>query len=410
MRRIQLFTRIGLSAITSVARKAKAVALTAGLMVAVGASQSQAQYSVPYAASNSSASKGLANTGTVFGSPVMKLGDAAVTAGSRSAVVDSAFRGTTKNSSVKPASYILDEGYAALNMAESCHGYGPDASANINWYFRGEALVFRREGNRRFSLTQNVFMNNYDFEFGGRFTGGRMLDRVNAFEFVYVGPFRWTKTSDVTGVGTINSRFLANPASLDDAFNGANRHVQVLQADLDNFEVNRRYWAWDAISTMVGIRYVKYEENYQLASNRGAAPLAGSYRDRIENDMIGVQVGGDVFFPTSLRTLVSIKGKGGVFANLASRELRMVDTDGQAVINGFDDVDIAGLIELGANAHYDLTPSIRLSGGYELWFLPGVATQSNQRPQFLNANSGSTIRMDDDIVFHGATFGAQLLY
>jgi hypothetical protein len=126
--------------------------------------------------------------------------------------------------------------------------------------------------------------------------------------------------------------------------------------------------------------------------------------------MLGLQVGGDLFFPTSLRTMVSMKGKAGAYADFANREVRMIDSTGAAVFNGFDDVDIAGLFEFGANFHYEVTPSVRLTGGYELWFMPGVATQSKQQPQFLNVNSGTSIRMTDDIAFHGATFGAQILY
>jgi hypothetical protein len=45
-----------------------------------------------------------------------------------------------------------------------------------------------------------------------------------------------------------------------------------------------------------------------------------------------------------------------------------------------------------------------------VWFVPGVATEARQASHFLNANSGTAIRMTDDVVFHGFTMGAQLLY
>jgi hypothetical protein len=126
--------------------------------------------------------------------------------------------------------------------------------------------------------------------------------------------------------------------------------------------------------------------------------------------MVGVQIGGDLFFPTSLLTTISLKGKAGAFANFASREMRLVDSIGTALVNGNDDVNLAGLFEIGANMHYQLTPSVRLSGGYEVWYLPGMATEAGQRPNLLNNNSASIVDSDDDVIFHGFNMGAQLLF
>jgi hypothetical protein len=402
MRKFPNLTRFGISAVSRVAVRAKSAAVAVGLLMALCTTGANAQYPVLYSSSSES------NTAPLFGSSVMNLGDARLAATTRTSVVDSAFRGKSTDTNVQPASYMGD-GYSALQSAECYSGYGPNTSCNVSYYFNGEALAFRREGSRRFGLTQNTFLSDIDFEWGGRLTLGKMCDCSNAYEFVYAGPFQWTRTSDVFGAA-VNSKFIANPSTLGTAFNGSTRQTQLLQSKLNSFEVNRRWWAWDAISTLIGVRYVKFEENYQLASQRAAAPVSGVYNDEIDNDMVGLQIGGDLFFPTSLRTSVSIKGKAGAFANFATRELRMSDSDGAAVINGVDDVDIAGLFEVGVNGHYQITPSVRLSGGYEVWFVPGVATEARQASHFLNANSGTAIRMTDDVVFHGFTMGAQLLY
>lgn len=420
MRRILLFTRNGISAIASVAKRASYVALTAGVIATVGASQDvQAQYPL-YAASNANFSvsnasyNGTQNSQVVpASSSVMNLGDAGSSSGAQSNVVDSVFRGSRGGANVKSASYTPSEAYQQLCAAECSPGYGPDASCNISYYFNYDALWLRREGSRRFSLTQNTFMDNPDFEWGGRYTVGKMCDCVNAYEFVYAGPFRWTRTSDVSGAGNINSRFAAFPTTLADGFNGANRHYQQLKSDLDSFELNRRWWAWDAISTLVGIRYLRYEDNYSLYSIRpggGPGPINSRYRDDIKNDMVGLQIGGDVYMPTSLRTLISFKGKAGAYANFNGREVQIINDATTSLRNAFDDVNIAGLIELGANGIYQVTPSVRLNAGYEAWLMPGVATVSRQRPNFLNAGSGTAIRSTDTIAFHGFSFGAQVLY
>ena len=114
--------------------------------------------------------------------------------------------------------------------------------------------------------------------------------------------------------------------------------------------------------------------------------------------------------PTSLRTLISFKGKAGVYANFNGREVEIINDGAASLRNAFDDVDVAGLVELGANGIYQLTPSVRLNAGYEAWLMPGVATVSRQRPNLLNAGSGTAIRATDTIAFHGFSFGAQVLY
>ncbi len=411
MRRILLFTRNGISAIASVAKRASFVALTAGVIATTGASQeARAQYPALYATSNSNFSVNPAAAQSASNG-VMKLGDLpSGSTGSSGGVVDGSYFGTNRDSSVKPASYTGASSYGQQCGPSGCAPYGPNACCDVSWYAEYEALWLRREGHRRFSLTQNVFMNNSDYEFGGRYTIGKMLDCANSWEFVYAGPFKWTRGSDFTNAGNVNSKFQAVPAGLQNGFDGADRHIQSLRQSLDSFEVNRRWWAWDAVSTLIGIRYLKYQDDYSLTSVRAVAPLASSYRDNVDNDMVGVQVGGNVYVPTSLRTLISFRGKAGVFGNFASRDVRIVRDAASVLRNLSDDVNIAGVVEFGVNGVYEVTPSIRLTSGYEAWLLPGSATVSNQRAQFLNAGSGTAIRMRDTVVLHGFTVGAQVLF
>lgn len=411
MRRILLFTRNGISAIASVAKRASFVALTAGVIATTGASQeARAQYPALYATSNSNFSVNPAVSQSA-GNGVMKLGELpSGSTGSSGGVVDGSYFGTNRDSSVKPASYTGASSYGQQCGPSGCAPYGPNACCDVSWYAEYEALWLRREGHRRFSLTQNVFMNNPDYEFGGRYTIGKMLDCANSWEFVYAGPFKWTRSSDFTNAGNVNSKFQAVPAGLQNGFDGADRHIQSLRQSLDSFEVNRRWWAWDAVSTLIGIRYLKYQDDYSLTSVRAVAPLASSYRDNVDNDMVGVQVGGNVYVPTSLRTLISFRGKAGVYGNFASRDVRIVRDAASVLRNLSDDVNIAGVVEFGVNGVYEVTQSIRLTSGYEAWLLPGSATVSNQRAQFLNAGSGTAIRMRDTVVLHGFTVGAQVLF
>lgn len=343
----------------------------------------------------------------------MSLGDNPVSSGTEFPSVDASYFGSRQSSDVKKASYWGDLGYQALQNAESCPGAYGCTRCDITWYFSADFLGFRREGDRRFSLTQSQFMTDLEFEFGTRVTVGRMTDCANAFEFVYVGPFQWTRGSNLAIPDGVNSRFFAFPDDLDDAFNDADEHTQSWLARSSSFEINRRKWAWDAVSTLIGIRYFNYDERYGLESLRSApqpAPLSGRYSDEIENHLVGAQIGGDVFFTTSLKSSISLRGKIGVFGNFATREARLVEDGVTTFFNANDKVEIAGLLETGIFGNYQLTPSIRLSGGYELWYLPGIASISEQNPNLLTPVSGLSVRFREDLFLHGFNGSIQVLF
>jgi hypothetical protein len=327
--------------------------------------------------------------------------------------VDASYFGTKKTSDVKPATYLGDLGYQALQAAECQPGAYSCTRCDFQWYFNAEALWLRREGDRRFTLTQNQFMNNQDFEFGGRFTAGRMLDCVNAIEFVYTGPYEWQRGSVLQSPGSVNSLFLAFPEDLLLTFNDADQHTQQWRAKAQSFEVNYRHWVWDSVSTFIGARYLKYEEDYSLISLRALPPpnpTSGSYLSELDNDLIGAQLGGDIFFPMSLRTSLSLRGKGGVYGNFATREVRLEEDGNTVIFNGVDKVVAAAMVELGAFGNFQITPSIRLNAGYEVWWLTGVATTQRQNNNILTFASGTRVNVKDDIFLHGFSGGVQVLY
>jgi hypothetical protein len=393
MRRILKITQLGLTALTATLRSFPKTQVAAGMLACVG-TQASAQQSAFQPVQTAG---GLLSGGGRPGGP-------------SNSVSDASYFGTRNANLVKPSSYIGDVGYQQLCAAETMpNAYCGDAGCNVNWYFNFDAMFLRREGDRRFTLSQNNFLDNADFEFGGRYTIGKMCDCVNAYEFVYAGPFGWNRSNDVVGTN-IDSRFIDTPSILDDAFNDATSHSQRWNSDLNSVEINRRWWAWDAISTLVGVRYLRYEEQYTLTALRPVAPTSGLYRDDITNDMLGLQIGGDLIYPTSLKTTVSVRGKAALMANFASREVDVFHNGALLLRNAEDDVDLSGLIEIGVNGTYQVTPSFGLTAGYEAWFLPAVATVPKQYPFALSLSSGTGVRMSDDIVLHGFRLGAQLLY
>jgi hypothetical protein len=285
-----------------------------------------------------------------------------------------------------------------------------DTGCDIQYYASAEALYFRREHDERFTLSQNARIEPFDYEWGGRVTVGRLFDCVNGYEFAYAGPFKWER-SNVTNGANLQSKLTAVglPASTTSTFDDAVFHSQLFQARLNSFEANRRWWAWDIFSTLIGIRVIDYRESYGFASTN-LLTGSGLYQDEIRNIMVGPQVGGEFMTPLGLRTLVGIKGKGAVLANFDRNQL-LYQNAGVNVIDAVDsDVDVAGLVEVGAFVKYSITPSIRLTGGYEFWYMPGVATVPGQNLRYISPDTGAKVFANDEVLVHGGSFGAQILF
>jgi hypothetical protein len=351
-----------------------------------------------------------------------RVGQFPVSSGQRFAEVpnvDAAYSVLAETSAIAPAAYHtqpVKQGLFAGNSSAYC-AQPTDACSvgcDVSWYLNYDALWLRRENDERFSLSRNSFLPDFDYEFGGRYTVGKLLDCVNGWEASYVGPFDWERQSTVTGTGSLQSN-LSTPvgggyAAADiDAFNGADVHSQNYRARMNSFELNRRRWTWDVLSTMIGVRYVDYREDFIFRSTH-ATNGDGLLIERVRNKMLGAQIGGDLMFPVNLRTNIGIRGKAGVYANFDERDT-ILRNGGNLLLNaGDNDVDVAGLIEGGIFANYQIVPSIRLTAGYEFWYLPGVATIPEQSPSSITTSSGTDVSEGGDLFLHGGSVGVQVLY
>ena len=290
-------------------------------------------------------------------------------------------------------------------------GNACNPGCNVRYYVAFDALWLRRENDERFSLSRNTFMPDFDYEFGGRYTIGTMMDCVNGWEFVYAGPFDWQRQAAVTGTASLQSTFQpinGYTAAEVSAFNNADGHTQAYRAQMHSFEFNRRWFEWDVVSTMIGVRYVDYEEDYLFVSTGGSG--TGIFQEGVDNQLIGAQVGADMLYPVSLRANVGFKAKAGVYANFDDRQVAMNNAGVQILNAGASDTDVAGLIEMGVTTNYVIVPSVRLTAGYEFWYMPGIATVPEQRPSIISPASGSTIDDSDDLFIHGGYAGVQILY
>jgi hypothetical protein len=314
-------------------------------------------------------------------------------------------------------SVVSDGGYYEGNLVSG--GAAPNCNpcsspgCDVSWYVGFEALALRREGDDNFTMSRFNRMDEFDYELGrigGRVTAGRLFDCHNGVEMVYTGPFEWQRSSDVSGV--LQSNFVPSGdytlASIN-TFNGADRHVQTYQAKFSSIEMNRTWWTWDVLQTLVGLRYISYEEDYALSTARGGVG-AGLFQSAVNNSAIGPQIGAQLIRAASLRLNYGLKGKLGILANFNDSTTFMSNA-GTLLLNAEDQsVDVAGIFEMGAFATYQIVPSVRLTAGYEFNYLPRFATVPGQDIATVNLNSGTEVQSDTDIFLHGGSFGVQILY
>lgn len=290
--------------------------------------------------------------------------------------------------------------------ADCCMGC--DRSFYVNY----DAIWFKRAGDEGFSMSQGSFMDESDYDFSGRYTFGQLFDCVDGVEGVYTGRLRWTRAAVNTNAPATSLLIPAgtfNAADLD-AFSNANSHTQIWQAQYQNYEFSRRWWAQDIMSSLIGFKMIQYKEQYAFDSVPGAGPGLGIYRRNVENLLLGVQAGGDMFFPISQRLSIGAKARAGVFANFNEGQT-FLSNRGALKVNNFDkDVDVSGIIETGTVARYRILPSVVASAGYEFWYLMGVATVPRQGVQVIAPLTGSRVSASDEVLMHGATAGLEVSF
>lgn len=399
MRKILIFTDSANTACSVVARLAKVVAFGTGFAITMCSGSAKAQNLTDY----SSRANVQSAAATSPANQPLGLGMAF----SGAPTVDASYSLMCDASRTEQASFHNPISSSGNYVSDAC-----SAGCDLSWYAGYDALFLRRENDERFSLSRNSFLPDFEYEFGGRYTIGRLFDCVNGWEAVYAGPFDWNRQSSVVGAANLQSQFqpLGGYLAADiDSFNDADQHLQSYRASLQSFELNRRWWSWDVISTMIGVRYIDYEEDF-LFNSINAANGDGLFVERVDNQMIGAQVGADIMYPVTLRTTAGIRGKAGVYANFAERQT-FLSNNGATLLNaGENDTDVAGVIEGGVFTNYQVIPSVRLTAGYEFWYLPNMVTIPDQSPSLISPGSGTSIEQGSDLFFHGGSVGVQVLF
>ena len=263
----------------------------------------------------------------------------------------------------------------------------------------------------------------FDPTSGARVTGAYIIGPSTTLEATYFGSFNWTSSAtaiDPANLYSVFSNYGQTPLFGFPVVDRADSQSLFYGSQLDNGELNlRQRWVSANCllhgSYLAGVRYVSLTEDFRFTSQAGTSNF--DYLTYTQNDMIGFQLGTDMFICVSPRFKFGGELKAGIYGNRATQNtvVSIADPAGGAGMRERASEDDAALVgEGGVIGIFRVTPRLAIRGGYQFVYLNGVALAidnfNSQAP--LNANAGLVQReprLDDnsEALYHGATLGVE---
>lgn len=274
--------------------------------------------------------------------------------------------------------------------------------------------------------TDNLSFNDEDAE-GVRVTLCTILGPGSNLEVTYFG-FQNFATSASATSGTKNlfsafSEFGNNPFNGYSDTGQASYHGIEYSSLLDSVELNIRHrWSSENCrfhgSKLIGMRYVRLDEEL-LFKTRGAgvdpATLADlnqsmNYLTFAQNDLVGFQVGGDLFFSAMPGLRIGADIDGGIYGNCASQDTSILSSTVNPEQREVKSRTEAALVaETNFAVVYSVNSRLTLRAGYTLFYMNGVALG----PENFNAIAPQlgprtpAINVDGTVFYHGYNGGIE---
>ena len=304
--------------------------------------------------------------------------------------------------------------------------FGSVSAANRYLYIDGLGMT-RADGdieNSNFGT-----LNDFDFTSGVRATFGSRSDSIFGREisvFALPGVEQTISRDDpliatdfaADQGGRLTTFIVPVTGAPADAFSGATSQTQRKESSLYAIEINRVNWGWDLIKSFSGIRFLSFQDSYnvQSTSNRSTFDAAGNFlTEEIDGDftldasntLVGAHIGGELFYDVGYRWSASGFGKFGIFANFNDFDTNF-NNGNFNVSSESDNVTISTVAELGALVHYQIRTNLRFRAGYQGFFVGNVATTADNLGISNGIFAGAEANDSDDVFFHGFNFGLEI--
>jgi len=322
---------------------------------------------------------------------------------------------------------------------------------NGSWYTKQDIVMLHKSEprevrvatNRGFTTDLTTTTSSFHYVPGARLTLGRMLgrDRSNRdhmVEFTFFGLFDWSTEAGLVDVGNGVSTFLGTGlgvAGFSD-FTGFSVLSQSYSyhSELNSYELNLRIqdrtgrdrivlqpdgtWVRHITPSRLfsyfgGLRYVAIDEQFlyvSLGRDNTNSAYDGTYRVATNNDMVGIQVGGELIEQYTQFSW-GIRAKVGGLVNFGYRRSR-VDTLINGVTDGFGEdlmeENLVFLTELSILGTYQLRPNLAFRASYDFMYLTGIALA----PENLGLDPAGfpAVNIGGDAFYHGAFLGFDMVW
>jgi len=172
----------------------------------------------------------------------------------------------------------------------------------------------------------------------------------------------------------------------------------------------RQYTQGHVMSILFGLRHVTFDEDFLLTGRQIGVPVTtygGDYRVNAENDLLGVQIGGELRSQYETWSW-GVLGKGGAYVNFSEVNINVTSATipSYAAMPALQDSAFVG--EFSVFGAYNLSPNWTLRSSFDMIGLAGVA----QAPY----NVDFTLSPEPDVNNHGfvmligMSFGMEMVW
>jgi hypothetical protein len=288
---------------------------------------------------------------------------------------------------------------------------GVAAPNGPRWIAGYDTVWLKRAGDESTTFSQSGELGTFGVDQASRVSLAWQSNPMEYYEFAFLGSLVWNRglTSEPS-MSSIQSQLQASSSEPNwlTNMNGASSHTQVQRANLRSYELNKRWITDDLGNSFFGLNIIDYSEQFRFDSVRNGN--TGSMGIDTTNLMVGLQGGIELWRPISQRIALGGNGLTGLYGNFAHGDWRMDSGSGSTFATSADEFRIAGTLGLGARARYQFSSHCWAYGGYQWWYLAGLATVDNQPIGEVSSTASLDMTTNAGILIHGASCGLEFRF
>jgi len=234
-----------------------------------------------------------------------------------------------------------------------------------------------------------------EMEPGFRLTGRLDIGALSVFEASYTGLFDLDSTASVTDLNpetptqgnlfSLFSQFGLNPAGgigMPETERAVFHQVR-FESDLQTVELSyRRYWVgYNPRLSGTILTGFRYTDLYESLSFHTQADGTFNLSTTADNDLVGFQIGGDMWYTVLQGLRVGTEGKMGIYNNWYKVRNLGVSSDETPHVNQlFEDSQVAFIGEQRVSIVADILPNWSLKAGFEVLYINSIVTAVDNFP------------------------------